>query len=80
MNETTERKAPVNVGLDRRDASLPDVLRIADICQHLGISRTQLDRIRKTGDFPPPFTAGSHPRWTSKAYLAWIDNGGTQSK
>lgn len=78
MTQQTESKEDVNAQKSLRAESLPDILRIGDVCDYLGITRRLLQQLRTGGQFPSPFFVGSYPRWTRQALLDWIASGGSQ--
>ena len=51
-----------------------DILRPADICQMLGITRQTLTRWRTDGNFPPHIQLGERVvGWRRESIIAWMD-------
>ena len=46
------------------------VIRTSEVARRLGVSRTTLWRLRRTGDFPPPLRLGTA---TEHPLLGWLE-------
>lgn len=52
-------------------------LRINEVAEALGVSRSAIERERRAGRFPrPDLTVGRMPLWRPETIRAWIENGG----
>ena len=52
-------------------------LRLADVCQALGVSRRTIERERSAGRFPPPdIHIGKAPLWRPETIRRWVEGGG----
>jgi predicted DNA-binding transcriptional regulator AlpA len=46
---------------------------VTDIVTMLSISRRTLERMRSSGEFPPPtFIMGRYPRWSESTVSQWV--------
>ena len=51
----------------------PELLRVADLCALLRLSRTQIYRKIAAGSLPPPFHLGPNtPRWRRATIDRWL--------
>lgn len=51
------------------------LLRATEVCQMIGVSRTTLHRIVKTGEFPPAIRIGKRgSRWHLSEVVEWMDS------
>lgn len=50
---------------------------IDDVLAALGMSGSMLERLRRSGKFPPPdLHFGNRPQWKAATVRAWVENGG----
>ena len=55
------------------DIETNSYISIATIIDRLSISRSTLDRLRASKDFPEPsLYFGKHPRWSTSVINAWL--------
>lgn len=67
--------APPRTGKPKQPRPKPERLtyRIGEIAEMLGIHRRTLERMRSSGEFPPPDRLiGKRPMWTRETVLSWI--------
>ena len=56
-----------------RDGPPPELLRCAEVVQRFGIDKTQIYRLMRAGDFPPPVRIGRRSvRWRREDLDRWV--------
>lgn len=51
---------------------LPSLLNLAEVCQLVGLGKSQLYRLIAVGDFPAPVKIRRSSRWLSSEVHTWI--------
>lgn len=55
------------------------LLRISDLCANFGVSRSTINRLQKSSNFPTPVKIGQKSKaWLETDIAAWLKNGGAQ--
>lgn len=52
----------------------PRLIRLPELTQHLGIGKTKLYAMIKTGEFPAPVKIGKVSAWKSTVVERWVDS------
>jgi len=60
--------------LNNRQSYSERILRCADVCSHVGLSRSQIYNLVSQGTFPKPIKLGERASgWLESEVCAWID-------